>query len=146
MNSTKKSQNRKAKNELSVQEPSQPQLLLTCPSHLSPRAREEWDWIMLELPQHVCILNLDRTMLALYCDATAQYWEATEAIKKTGAVLMTPNGHPMQSPYVGIAHHYSTLLIKLASELGLSPASRRRLPSPISEVRNEYWGLPPLRV
>ncbi len=138
--STKKS---KKNQPPALPEPAEPDLLLTCPPELSPKARAEWDRIMLELPRHVLITNLDGTLLALFCDATVQYWEAKQGLEKLGPVLMTPNGHPMQSPYVGIAHHYSALMIKLANELGLSPASRRRLPGPPQEY--EEYALPALK-
>jgi len=47
-------------------------------------------------------------------------------MKKTGKVIKTPNGY-RQSPWLRAQVDASNLLIKLAAELGLSPASRARV-------------------
>jgi P27 family predicted phage terminase small subunit len=68
--------------------------------------------------------HLDLAVLALYCSAFAGWLEATQAIQEYGAVVKTGNGFPVQSPYVAIANHQSSVMMKCANELCLTPAAR----------------------
>ena len=55
------------------------------------------------------------------------YWvEATEALQKYGSMVKSPNGYPIQSPWVSIANKQADLMMRIASEFGFTPASRGR--------------------
>jgi len=120
-----------------------PELLLECPPELSPAAKKEWDRLLLELPRAVKLKNLDRTVLAVHCESIAMWQDAIANIQKYGAVMKSPNGYPVQSPYVAIANQQVAQIIKTATELGLSPASRTRVPQVRSEA-SFSGGLPDL--
>ena len=76
------------------------------------------------------LTELDRDALVIYCTAFADWLAAKEALQTCGAVIKSPSGYPVQSPYVAIAAKNLDTIVRLGVEFGLTPASRRRLPSP----------------
>lgn len=120
-----------------------PELLLVCPEHLSPRAKEQWDLLLRELPRVVRLQNIDRTMLAVFCESYALWFEATEALRKYGPVMKSPSGYPVQSPYVAIANQQAAVMEKLSAAFGLTPGSRTKLPRVGDDV-TEGFSLPDL--
>jgi P27 family predicted phage terminase small subunit len=76
------------------------------------------------------LTNLDRAALAAYCGAYALWAESTEAIQKYGAMVKSPTGYPIQSPYVSIANRQAEIMMRIASEFGFTPASRSRIATP----------------
>jgi P27 family predicted phage terminase small subunit len=68
-----------------------------------------------------------RATLAAYCAAYALWAEAIQAIQKYGAMVKSPSGFPMQSPYVAIANRQAEIMMRIASEFGFTPASRSRI-------------------
>ena len=73
------------------------------------------------------LTNLDRATLAAYCGAYALWAEATAQIQKYGAMIKSPQGFPIQSPYLSIANRQAEIMMRIASELGFTPASRSRI-------------------
>lgn len=106
-----------------------------CPPELGPVAREEWNRLVGELAALRMLTNLDRAALAAYCGAYALWAEATAAIQDYGAMVKSPSGYPMQSPYIAIANRQAEIMMRIASEFGFTPASRSRIstPSPARE-------------
>ena len=76
------------------------------------------------------LTNLDRAALAAYCGAHALWAEAMEAIQKYGAMIKSPQGFPIQSPYLAIANRQAEIMMRIASEFGFTPASRSRIATP----------------
>ena len=101
-------------------------LELECPAELPPVAQEEWRRIVGELIVLGVLSKFDRASLAVYCAAYAAWVEATEAIQQFGMVIKSPNGYPVQSPYVAIQSRNAELLVQIAKEFGFTPASRSR--------------------
>jgi P27 family predicted phage terminase small subunit len=56
--------------------------------------------------------------------------EAMEQIQKYGTMVKSPTGYPIQSPYLSIANRQAELMMRVASEFGLTPASRSRISAP----------------
>jgi len=104
-----------------------------CPSELGPSAKQEWDRLVGELAQLNLLTNLDRAALAAYCGAYALWANATEQIQKYGAMIKSPSGYPVQSPYIAIANRQAEIMIRIASEFGFTPASRSRISTKQSE-------------
>ena len=101
-----------------------------CPPELGPAAQREWARLVRELSALNMITSLDRAALATYCGAYALWAEATEAIQKFGAMVKSPTGYPMQSPYISIANRQAEIMMRIASEFGFTPASRSRISVP----------------
>jgi P27 family predicted phage terminase small subunit len=109
-----------------------------CPPELSPLARQEWDRLVGELATLRMLTNLDRAALAAYCGAYALWAEAMEAIQKYGAMIKSPQGFPIQSPYLAIANRQAEIMMRIASEFGFTPASRSRISAPSSAGRTLF--------
>ena len=73
------------------------------------------------------LTNLDRAALAAYCTAYALWAEANEAIQKYGVMIKSPQGFPIQSPYLSVANRQAEVMMRIASEFGFTPASRSRI-------------------
>jgi P27 family predicted phage terminase small subunit len=74
------------------------------------------------------LTRLDRGVLTAYCIAWARLREAEGKVTEHGAVITTPAGYQQKSAWCGIVSENSKLIDKLGAQLGLSPASRARVP------------------
>lgn len=102
-------------------------IVLECPSGLSLNAKQEWDRIVSALTPMCVLSSVDRAPLAAYCVAYALWIEATEMLEKHGSMIKSPNGYPIQSPYLSVANKQLELMIRLACEFGFTPGSRSRI-------------------
>ena len=118
------------KRPLNKSEPRPPPSAPECPPELGPAAQREWARLVGDLSALNMITSLDRAALATYCGAYALWAEATEAIQKFGAMVKSPTGYPMQSPYISIANRQAEIMMRIASEFGFTPASRSRISVP----------------
>jgi P27 family predicted phage terminase small subunit len=120
------------KRRLNRDEPRPEPSVPDCPPELGEVARREWDRLVGQLGSLRMLTQLDRAALAAYCGAYALWLEATEAIQKFGIMVKSPQGFPIQSPYVSIANRQAEIMMRIAGEFGFTPASRSRisLPSP----------------
>ena len=118
-------------------------VILDCPPELGPIARQEWDRIVPLLAAADRVTGLDRSLLAVYCVAFANWLDATITIQAYGSIMKSPNGHPMQSPAVSIANQNAEVMVRIAVQFGFTPASRLRLPRP-SKAGESSWldGIP----
>src|SRR5690349_10393596 len=122
------------KRPMNEHEPRPEAAIPDCPPELSPLARKEWDRLVVELNNLRMLTNLDRAALAAYCGAYALWAEATEALQKYGAMIKSPQGFPIQSPYLAIANRQAEIMMRIASEFGFTPASRSRIATPQSSL------------
>jgi P27 family predicted phage terminase small subunit len=86
--------------------------------------------------------KIDRAALALFCQAWARWVEAEEALKRYGVMVKSPNGFPMQSPYLAVANKAMEQMRALLAEFGMSPSSRTRVhatPQVDEEDELEQW-------
>ena len=118
------------KRPLNEDEPQPEPAIPECPPELSPLGRKEWDRLVGELSALRMLTHLDRAALAAYCGAYALWAEATEAIQKYGVMIKSPQGFPIQSPYLSIANRQAEIMMRIASEFGFTPASRSRISAP----------------
>lgn len=109
-----------------------------CPPELSDPAKHEWQRLVTELSKLNMLTDLDRNALAAYCSAYALWVEAMEAIQKYGLMVKSPSGYPIQSPYVAIANRQCEIMMRYASEFGLTPASRSRISTPADSRRTLF--------
>jgi P27 family predicted phage terminase small subunit len=104
-----------------------PNRVIDCPPELGPLARQEWDRIVGELTSKGVLSSFDRAPLAAYCIACALWIEAVEMVQKHGAMIKSPNGFPIQSPYLATLNRQAEIMMRIASEFGFTPASRSRI-------------------
>jgi P27 family predicted phage terminase small subunit len=98
-----------------------------CPACLGDEARKEWQRLAKELGELGLLTGLDRGLLAAYCQAHALWVEAVSSIERYGTMVKSPNGYPMQSPYVAVANKQVDIMVRIAAELGMTPSSRTRI-------------------
>lgn len=121
------------KRRINGREPRPPAFVPTCPAHLSPTAKTEWKRMARMLNETGLLTQIDRTVLATYCQAYGRWVEAERRLAETPALLKTPAGYVQVSPWITIANKQVELMTRLMAELGLSPSSRSRL---AVQVRN----------
>lgn len=81
---------------------------------------------------------MDRAALVFYVVNWARHCEAEDMIKKaaeasggSGLFVKTPNGYPVQSPWVAVSNKSMELCRVFLAEFGMTPAARTRVtPSP----------------
>lgn len=90
------------------------------------RAMRHWELVMEEAaPGH--IVRLDTALLERFCKCMSRLEEAEIKLEQTTTMLKSPNGFPIQSPYLAVVNKQTELSVKLASELGITPAMRNRM-------------------
>jgi P27 family predicted phage terminase small subunit len=105
-----------------------------CPPHLKGEAEREWHRLSGELVRYGMISKVDRGVLAMICTIWARYVEAEEMIERTakaaggsGLFVKSPNGYPIQSPWLAVSNKSMELYRSFLSEFGLSPSARTRV-------------------
>ncbi len=112
---------------LNEAEPKPTVRLPRAPDHLGDAAKKEWQRAGRFLLEHGLVSDLDRAAFAAYCTAYGRWVECEEALKTYGVMLKSPNGFPVQSPYLAVANRALEQMKSLLSEFGMSPASRTRV-------------------
>ncbi len=122
------------------QDESKPQPRLPrAPRHLSEESRKEWTRAGRFLLQLGLISDLDLAAFAAYCTAYGRWVEAEQALRTHGVLMKSPNGFPMQSPYLTVANRAMEQMRSLLLEFGMSPASRSRVSGiPLVEEGDEF--------
>ena len=115
------------KRRLNDAEPRPSPRVPTCPACLEGEARKEWQRVVAELAELGLLTRLDRGLLAAYCQAHALWVEAVSSIQRYGTMVKSPNGFPMQSPYVAVANKQVEIMVRIAAEFGMTPSSRTRI-------------------
>lgn len=98
-----------------------------CPSWLCDEAKREWRRLARTMESMGVLTEADMETFATYCDAYSKWKEATEFLDQHGTIFKTPSGYIQQVPQVSIAQTYSKIMTKIATEFGLTPASRSRI-------------------
>lgn len=70
---------------------------------------------------------IDRSALAMYCQAWGRWVTAEEELEREGAVIFTAKGNMIQNPWLAIANRAMKQLQSLAAEFGMTPSSRSRV-------------------
>jgi P27 family predicted phage terminase small subunit len=110
-------------------EPKPARLKPDCPPELVDKdARGEW----IRSIQPAIVLNqitvADRVLAIAHCELWATWRsQLSEAGRKAHVIAAGKNKHPTQNPARRMANQTLQLLVKVDSELGLTPASRSRI-------------------
>ncbi|WP_077616920.1 phage terminase small subunit P27 family [Caenibacillus caldisaponilyticus] len=104
------------------------------PAWLNDVAKKEFKRIVKEMQELEILTNVDVDALALYCDAYASYIECTRIIDEEGMMVEYTNKaaetnkvpHPLLTKKKQLAEQMKAL----ATEMGLTPASRAKLAMP----------------
>jgi P27 family predicted phage terminase small subunit len=125
-------------------EPKAPGELAEAPAWFTENQKIGWAYAIANAPAGV-LGRIDRSVLAVWVVAEDLHRQAVEKVTGPGGglIVRSPSkGEPMQNPWLAIVNKQAQILIKAASELGFSPASRPRLVGgPSRGDDNEFEGL-----
>lgn len=100
------------------------------PKSLTPAERDEWRRLSRELTELGVASRADRATLTVWCETWARREKAKAEILKVGPaaeVVRGATGGAEYNRWYGIIRHCDAVLLKLAAEFGLTPASRARV-------------------
>ena len=84
------------------------------------------------------LTQVDRTALAMYCQAYGRWKKAEEEIKVDGEVITVGRySHPQQSPWLAVSNTAWAQMVKSLAQFGLSPSARTRIEVPVIPVGPE---------
>lgn len=93
---------------------------------LTEEEQRTWDELLRDAPANV-VKELNKGTFETLVRATCIYRDASKKVAQYGAVIKSPSGYPIQSPYVSIMNKQAQLMLRASSELGLTLASRLRV-------------------
>lgn len=93
------------------------------PADLSRSAAAEWDRLAGQMAEAGLLHDRFQAAFAAYCETVAEYWTHKRTLAREGFTITTTKGNLIQHPAVGMMGRCLDRLIKLARELGLTPAS-----------------------
>jgi P27 family predicted phage terminase small subunit len=96
------------------------------------RAHDEWVVIVTGLDAQGLLARLDRTVLSDHCVCAARILLLERQIAREGVSVMTERGYA-KNPAVTSVNQYRTQLRYTLTQLGLSPAARARMGTPVPD-------------
>jgi P27 family predicted phage terminase small subunit len=94
------------------------------PEFLDEGAREVWLDLQNVMPLGV-IASCDLPTMCAYCNSVALHRRAVVQLRETGgAVICNHDGDLVKNPWLFVQDRQAVLILRLASELGLTPTAR----------------------
>ena len=119
--------------------------LLTPPERLTERARQEFLRVVEESKKLEVLDNLDLTFLIIYAEAWDAYCTCSEEIIKNGMTQvkeLTTGSYEVPSVYVKLQEHYTNIIMRCSSKLGLAVTDRLKIVVPqVEEKQNKFLNL-----
>jgi P27 family predicted phage terminase small subunit len=108
------------------------------PEFLSAEALKEWHRIAPELYAVGLLTQMDGTALAVYCLAYGRYRQALLKMQGQELVISTKAGTQVRNPLLRIADQAADLLLKVAKEFGMTPASRSKVSAKQKKAKDQW--------
>lgn len=120
------------------------------PATLSPAAKRVWARITPELARLDLLKAEDADALAIYCEAVVTWREATNQVRRDGAVVTnrtvrkdgTESTWMAKHPAVSVADMAAKQVRAFGAEFGLTPAAEVKLagrePTPLDDENNPF--------
>lgn len=96
------------------------------PAWLTEQQLIGWEYAI-ETAPYGLLKRVDRSTLVAWVIAEDLHRQAAQKLNAGALLIKTPNGMPVQSPYVSIVNKQAAIMMKAASEMGFTPASRSRV-------------------
>jgi P27 family predicted phage terminase small subunit len=106
------------------------------PPYVNGAGRDEYYRTAAELHAKGIMTQVSFRPFVAYCTQVAIYFDAVERLNETGTVIMDDKGQPRVNPYAKIANDALSLMLRLAVEFGLTPASSSKVHAR-EDVRSE---------
>ena len=130
---------RQAGRRTSIPHPEPPPARPACPAWLSKDAKVEWRRVVPLLEALGLLTNMDRAVLANYCESWAEWVQYAAQVRQYGAVLPIKrkdgSTELVQSPYVKLAEAARDRMMRAAVQFGFSPSSRSNIRATPGAVR-----------
>ena len=114
------------KRALNKREPKPRGNLYDAPDWLTDTQRIGWAYAI-DSAAFGLLKRIDRSTLVAWVVAEDLHRQAAEKLNGGAILIKTPNGMPVQSPYLSILNKQAMIMLKAASEMGFTPASRSRV-------------------
>jgi len=123
-------------------EPTPDSKIPSAPDILKGEALLEWGRITVELDRLGLLTELDRTELAMYCQAYGRWLKFERLIAEKGELYKTTNGNIQTSPAMWVANKAMEQCHKFLTEFGMTPSSRSKVSSGGNGQQKESdpWG------
>lgn len=111
------------------------------PASLDKVAAAEWRRLAKELHTLGLLTSVDRGAFAGYCQSWSNWLGALKEIETGGAVVKSPTGYPIQSPWISIANSALKQMRSFLVEFGMTPSSRSRIKTgekPVADPLDEF--------
>ena len=123
----KRLQGNPGRRPLPANEPQPDRTMPRCPGHLGAEAKREWRRVAKKLHNAGILSNVDRAVLAAYCQVYGRWVQAEIDLREKGVVVLTTNGNPIKNPQLNVADKALDQILKFSREFGLTPSSRAGL-------------------
>lgn len=90
------------------------------------------------------LTQLDRAVLAGYCQQWARWMEMEKLLKEKGPLYKTKKENIIVSPVLAVANRALELMLKFGTELGLTASSRSRITVPEREDNFDEFDCSPV--
>jgi len=97
------------------------------PAYLKGAAKKEWDRLTVLLDKAGLLAQTDAAAIGGYCYYYGFWVNETKKLEKEDAVISTKSGNLIQNPRLGIVNAMYKQILRVAIELGFTPASRGRV-------------------
>lgn len=114
------------KRRMNTKEPKPRGNLYDPPNWLNEAQVKTWEYAIESAP-HGLLKRVDRSALVAWVISEDLHRQATEKLNGGAMLIKTPNGMPVQSPYISIINKQAQIMLKSAAEMGFTPASRSRV-------------------
>jgi len=115
------------KRKLNQLEPAFEVSIPDAPSHLDEIALTEWNLLTQELAAKQVITQVDKAILALYCETWSEWIMLGELLKDQAVMKTYPTGAEYLNLLIGARRSARQELKQYASELGITPSSRTKV-------------------
>lgn len=110
----------------------------TMPTDLHPKARVVWRRILREMPVGV-IRAADTDILRAYCESVVLYQQAALKLLAGEPVITGLHGVPVRNPMAIVVRDHRDAMLRLAREIGATPASRTSLQLDHGKSLTDEW-------
>ena len=107
-----------------------PKRVPTPPRSFDKEEKKAWRKVGRILLEMNLLENADIIALELLTKTWVRWEHANDQISQYGLVVKTPNGMPVQSPYLQISNKCLEQMNKLLVEFGMTPSARSRISAP----------------
>ena len=107
----------------------EPELLTSAvpPEYLSKVAKAKWVETVPMLARNNVFSEMDVPLLALYCEAFADWMDCRKQFELNGKVSTAESGYQSVSPYVTIERQCHKVMMDCMSIFGMGPSHRTRI-------------------